>query len=225
MDAEGCLGVGCKNRNHEKYMERHFNILRMLPPDRLFSWNDLRETSARRIQAAWRGYRVRRKFAVMQDELKREKAAVTIQRRVRHWQHSWAEKQEHKPCHPVHRISEGRLQQLQQEVSRWQENHDNIKFPGMKQMVELHHQVQNRLKSFYCHVSEGSSQHQHQESRCAQLQAFCVLLNELPALSQSENLDVTWYNCSYLPFATAARLAHKQQLQSLNTSVWWKRKL
>jgi len=61
-------------------------------------------------------------------------------------------------------------------LCRWQENHD-IKFPGMKQMVELHHQVQNRLKSFYCHINEGSIRHQHQESRCAQLQAFCVLLN------------------------------------------------
>ncbi|GFG29104.1 hypothetical protein Cfor_01027, partial [Coptotermes formosanus] len=190
-----------------------------------FCLNDLRETSARRIQAAWRGYRVRRKFAVVKDELKREKAAVTIQRRVRHWQHIRANKQECKPCRPVNRISEGRLQELQQEVTRWQENHDNIKFPGMKQMVELHPQVQNRLKSFYCHVSEGSSRHQHQESRCAQLQALCVLMNELPALSQSENLDVSWYNCSSLPHATAARLAHKQQLQSFNTPVWWKHKV
>ena len=113
----------------------------------------------------------------MQDELKREKATVTIQRRVCHWQHIRAEKQERTARHPVNRISEERLQQLQQEVSRWQENHDNIKFPGMKQMVELHLQVQNRLKSFYCHIGEGSSRHQHQDSRCAQLQAFCVLLN------------------------------------------------
>jgi hypothetical protein len=45
--------------------------------DRLFSLHDLRESSARRIQAAWRGYRVRRKFAEMQDELKREKVQDT----------------------------------------------------------------------------------------------------------------------------------------------------
>lgn len=40
MDAEGCLGVGCKNRNHEKYMERHFNILRMLPPGKNFCFGN-----------------------------------------------------------------------------------------------------------------------------------------------------------------------------------------
>lgn len=42
--------------------------------DRLtFYLNDLRETSARLIQTAWRGYRARRKFAEVRDERKREK--------------------------------------------------------------------------------------------------------------------------------------------------------
>jgi hypothetical protein len=65
------------------------------------------------------------------------------------------------------------------------------------------------------------------------IEDFCVVsydhsliilyfVTELPALSQSEDLDVSWYNSSFLPFATAARLAHKKQLQSLNTPVWWK---
>jgi hypothetical protein len=45
-------------------------------------------------------------------------------------------------------------------------------------------------------------------------------MNEMPALSQNEDLDIDWYKCPSLPFAAAARLAHRQQLQSLN-SFWW----
>ena len=65
-------------------------------------------------------------------------------------------------------------------------------------MVELHQQVQNRLKSFYGHVSEGSSRHQHQESRCAQLQAFCVLLNG--ECLHSINVLVYFFLCLYRAF-------------------------
>lgn len=36
MDVQGLEGIRCKNRNREKYMERHFNILRMLPPGKNF---------------------------------------------------------------------------------------------------------------------------------------------------------------------------------------------
>jgi hypothetical protein len=129
-------------------------------------------------------------------------AAVAIQRRVRHWLHTRAEKQDCKPYHPVSRISEERLQQLQQEVSRWdtsceqyrhdshmvqycnqcyfsrwQDTHYNTKFPGMKQMVDLHFKVQNRLTSFYWRVSEGSSRQQREKARCAQLDALCMLMS------------------------------------------------
>lgn len=62
-------------------------------------------------------------------------------------------------------------------LCRWQENHDSIKFPGMKQMAEMHLQVQNKLKTFYYHVNEGNSLHQQQESRCAQLQALSLLMS------------------------------------------------
>jgi len=47
----------------------------------------------------------------------------------------------------------------------------------MEQMVDLHHQVQNRLASFYCHVSEGSIRQQREEARCAQLDAVSMLMN------------------------------------------------
>lgn len=77
-----------------------------------------------------------------------------------------------------------------------------------------------RLKDFYGVIIQITSVFSYDHN----LHIVCIV-TELPALSQSENLDVTWYNCSYLPFATAARLAHKQQLRSLNTSVWWKHKL
>jgi hypothetical protein len=50
-------------------------------------------------------------------------------------------------------------------------------------------------------------------------------LTEMPALSQNEDVDISWYNCSSLPFAAAARLAHKQQLHSLNSPWWHKLKL
>lgn len=205
-----------KTINRRRLLELHSDVLSIPPADSLaFCLNDLRETAARRIQTAWIGYRARRKCAEVQDELKRKKAAVTIQRRVRQWLHTRAERQECKPCHPVNRLSEGRLQQLQLEVSRWRSNHQNIKFPGMKQMLDLHLQVQNRLTSFYCHVSEGRRRQQHEEARCAQLEALSMLMNEMPALSQNEDVDISWHNCSF-PFAAAARLAHKRQLQSLN---------
>jgi hypothetical protein len=44
-------------------------------------------------------------------------------------------------------------------------------------MADLHFQVQNRLKSFYWHVSEGSGRQQHKKARCAQLEALCMLMN------------------------------------------------
>jgi hypothetical protein len=41
-----------------------------------FCLNDLRETAARRIQTAWRGYRARWKCAEVRDELRREKVRL-----------------------------------------------------------------------------------------------------------------------------------------------------
>jgi hypothetical protein len=78
----------------------------------------------------------------------------------------------------------------------------------MKQILDLHLQVQNRLASFCCHVSEGRRLQQHREATCAQLDALSLLMNDMPALSQNEDLDVNWYKCPSLPFAAAARLAH-----------------
>ncbi|XP_023725405.1 IQ calmodulin-binding motif-containing protein 1-like isoform X2 [Cryptotermes secundus] len=209
--------------NRRRFVELNSDVLNIPPADTLaFCLNNLEETAARRIQTAWRGYRARWKRAEVRDELRREKAAVTIQRKVRHWLHTRAERQECKPCHPVNRISERRLQQLQLEVSRWKEDHQNIKFPGMKQMLDVHLQVQNRLTSFYCHVSEGIRRQQHEEARCAQLEALSMLMNEMPALSQNEDVDISWYSCC-LPFAAAARLAHKRQLQSVHPL--WRHKL
>lgn len=40
MDEKVCVGIRCKNRNREKYMERHFNILRMLPSGKNFCFGN-----------------------------------------------------------------------------------------------------------------------------------------------------------------------------------------
>ncbi|KDR07168.1 uncharacterized protein LOC110840305 [Zootermopsis nevadensis] len=221
MDAETWIRRK-NNMNRRRFADVHLDVFDVLPADRLtFYLDGLREMSARRIQTAWRGYRTRRKFAEVRGERRREKAAVAIQRRVRHWLHTRAEAQNCISSRTVSKISEERLQKLQQEVSRWQDTHDNVKFPGMKQMVDLHFQVQNRLTSFYWRFNEGSIRQQRHEARCAQLEALCTL-SELPALSQSENMDISWYHCPSLPFATAARLAHKRQLRS-PSAVWWRK--
>jgi hypothetical protein len=47
----------------------------------------------------------------------------------------------------------------------------------MKQMLDQHRQVQNRLRSFYWHVSESRRQQQHEEARYAQLEALSMLMN------------------------------------------------
>jgi hypothetical protein len=47
----------------------------------------------------------------------------------------------------------------------------------MKQMLDLHLQVQNRLTNFYSHVSEGRTRQQHEEARCAQLEALSMLMS------------------------------------------------
>lgn len=210
-----------------RFLELHLDVLNSLPADHLaFYLNDLCETSARRIQTAWRGYQARKKFSEQKEQLRREKAAVTIQRRVRHWLHSRAEKQEfarQQHCQLVSRINEERLQQLQQKANQWQENHDT-KFPGSKQFTDIHNDVQNRLESFYWRINEGESRHQRMSARCAQLEAVSMLMKELPPLSQSEEVDLSWYHCSSLPLATAARIAHKRQLKSLNAPWWCKLK-
>jgi hypothetical protein len=53
-----------------------------------FCLNDLRETAARRIQTAWRGYRARRKCAEVQDELRRKKVHLLYNPDFFHKAHS-----------------------------------------------------------------------------------------------------------------------------------------
>jgi len=36
MDGEGCVGRISRDNNRKRYMERHFSILRMLPPGKNF---------------------------------------------------------------------------------------------------------------------------------------------------------------------------------------------
>jgi hypothetical protein len=62
-------------------------------------------------------------------------------------------------------------------LSRWQDTHNNIKFPGVKQLTDLHFEVQNKLTSFYWRVSERSSQQQREGARFAQLEALCMLMS------------------------------------------------
>ncbi|PSN58244.1 IQ calmodulin-binding motif-containing protein 1 [Blattella germanica] len=151
-----------------RFLELHLDSLNALPADQLvFYLNDLNETSARRIQAAWRGYRTRKLFSEQRQQLAKEKAAVTIQRQVRHWLHNKAEKREYsekKSGLVPSRINEERLQALQQDANRWQENHET-KFPGMKQLADTHSEVQNKLAKFYWQVSEGEIRQQGMEAR------------------------------------------------------------
>ncbi|KAJ9580539.1 hypothetical protein L9F63_024279 [Diploptera punctata] len=217
-----------KDLTRRRFLELHLDVVSSLPADHLaFYLNDLCETSARRIQTAWRGYRARKKFSEQKEELYREKAAVAIQRQVRHWLHSKAERQElskQQESYLTNRINEERLQQLQQKANRWQENHDT-KFPGIKQMSDTHSDVQNRLENFYWKMNEGENRHQRMSARCAQLEAISMLMKELPPLSQSEDVDLSWYHCTSLPLATAARIAHKRQLKSMNAPWWNKLKM
>ncbi|XP_069690172.1 IQ calmodulin-binding motif-containing protein 1-like [Periplaneta americana] len=210
------------NITRRRFLELHLEVLSSLPADRLtFYLNDLRETSARKIQTAWRGYRARRTFSEIRTELVKERAAITIQRRVRHWLHNRAEKKNYSQFAPLtQRISEDRLQVLQDEVCRWQDNHDNVIFPGMKEMTEAHLEVQKKLTNFYWKAGERNNRQQSIEMKCAQLEAISMLMKDLPALSESENVDFSWYHCSSLPLATAARLSHKQKLRSLS-APWW----
>ncbi|XP_066992331.2 IQ calmodulin-binding motif-containing protein 1 [Anabrus simplex] len=187
---------------------------------RTFYVIELRNRAAVRIQLAWRRYKARRTSSIMYSSPEHKKAAVIIQRAVRRW----LALKEESMLTQQHLLSEGineeRLAQLQQEIKDWQNAHDEYKAEGLKKLDENHKEVQKRLNSWYMRASTRQRRDQHIEAKCAQLGATVMLLKSSPPLADLNSVDMEFYKCPALPYATEARLKHKQQLRALS-APWW----
>lgn len=169
------------------------------------------------IQKVWKGYRERTKWKERQEELKRLKAAITIQRNVRKWLKTRKKLSPLLYVKPLS-LTETRREELQQIINQWKEQRaqlDSVQHPR-----ELQQKTNELLHKYYTNLPFSRKYQHHHAALQARTEIDLDLMLNAPKFQTITEKDIELYSSISLPIAIRAKLGHKEQLKKY-CAPWW----
>lgn len=210
-----------RRKQRQRKMEM-LELLEILPAYQIEEYLEKqREYSARIIQANFRGYLARKKFAKKRQEIVRERAAVKIQRATRRWQANDKKIRET----PAFYSRPSGLDANKREFlfDRIRKNQESLPpHPrSFEELNELHDKGQRIFQNYVINQRNIRTQQQKMQVLLAMANNDADLMLNCPKLSQVTEDDInSYYSHKSTPVMLAAKEAHKNMLKK-HRANWW----
>jgi len=183
---------------------------------------NLEHESVSKIQAIWRGYKTRKIMERLRPELRKEKAAIIIQRQIRKWlQRCYSKRISGLITLLPSGLDDQRRVELQTVVGNIR-NRFPVSCKSDKELHELHEASFRKLNNHMIGLHHMRRQDERRRGLLAQLS---VLSNQLSNAPNLDNVDLSHVD-EYASYSTPIMMAARQQhLACLDQQKipWWKK--
>lgn len=210
------------------FHEKQLSLYEQLPASELQEYVRLQETNAAvTIQSAWRAWAIRSKYREYKSKATLHKSALVIQRALRKYLQQKRERS--RPSHDsavLPKITGVAREELQREVACHRQLHPPSGYKSEEEVRSLHDKVQQMYEEFYLSRATQRRNDEKAQLLLSQLNRNSEFLLGVPSLEQSvatRRPDLVETLSSHSSsVARMAKMAHKEEMKSLNTP-WWKR--
>ncbi|XP_062852967.1 IQ calmodulin-binding motif-containing protein 1-like [Trichomycterus rosablanca] len=212
-----------RQRAIRQFRQRQLHLMEILPADQLARFlGELENRAALLIQRVWRGYRERQRFQQSRYELKRHKAAVTLQRAVlKFLKRLRSQRNALSPWKGPRGLTDSRRMELRRQIEHYISLYPSS-VVSLEGTVELHEKAQSMLHQHQFTRASDRAQEQHRLALVAQINTDLELLMNAPTLKDADNENSCLFLSRSAPVAMRARQSHNALLQSMHLP-WWKR--
>lgn len=177
---------------------------------------------ATKIIAAWRGYQTRKTFKTVQPQMKREKAAISIQRQIRKWLNRCRSKHIHRLIELVPTgLTDERKCELDKIVGNIR-NRFPVKLKDDAEFYDLHERAFRGLNKHVMTLHQTRRNDERRKALMAQLSVLSSQLTYCPRLDDVTLQHVEEYSSHSTPIMVAAKQRHLECLNE-QKSPWWKK--
>ncbi|XP_033471776.2 IQ calmodulin-binding motif-containing protein 1 [Epinephelus lanceolatus] len=215
-----------RQQARREFHQKQRRLLQLLPPDQVQCYlQECERRAAVLIQSSWRGFRERRRYNndTQRDTHRRQQAARTLQRAVRHF----LQKRQAAKAPPTTSfwigqsgLTDSRRAELKRQVEEHVRLHSSSRV-SRQECERLHEEVQLLLLSELQRGERRGREEQRVEALLAHTHTQLELLRDAPPLSVVTPTDADSFLSPSGPIAARARDAHNVALQA-SRLPWWR---
>ena len=183
---------------------------------------DHEQESAKGIQAAWKGYRTRKIMEQLKPEMKKEKAAIVIQKQIR----KWLERRRLKHASSLIALlpaglDDQRKVELQRVIGNIR-NRSPARCQTDLELHDIHERSFRKLNNHMIALHQARRQDERRKALMAQLSVLSDQLLHAPNLNSVDSNHVEQYASYSTPIIVAARQQHLDYMNA-QKMAWWKK--